>query len=336
MSEAVSVRVDGLGVVVTIPLEIVVRLGTPQAGSTAVGGTAAGGDASRDPAPLRHLIIEARAAGDRTYYDEEADAAARADYYRNVPQTADGGDLYRHLSRLLTETHRHPLSYAPATHLYPWVDRQSDRSIRSLYTGDVFDVEELIREDFRRGEELARGLEALRAQEAALGEEAFQERVDALEAQFQFNCEHVVPQSWFSKRLPMRGDLHHLFACETKCNSFRGNTPYYDFGGGEERLLAGCGRSEPGKFEPTQGKAAAARATLYFLLRYPGEINASSREYTRDRLAVLIAWAKSAPVSQWEQHRNAAIAAVQGNRNPLIDVPEWLEKIDFSLGLGAG
>jgi endonuclease I len=41
-----------------------------------------------------------------------------------------------------------------------------------------------------------------------------------------FNCEHVVPQSWFGKAEPMRGDLHHLFACESRCNSFRGNTPF--------------------------------------------------------------------------------------------------------------
>ncbi|MCE0446644.1 endonuclease [Streptomyces tricolor] len=38
-----------------------------------------------------------------------------------------------------------------------------------------------------------------------------------------------MPQSWFAKREPMRGDLHHLFACEPECNSFRGNIPYTDF-----------------------------------------------------------------------------------------------------------
>jgi len=46
---------------------------------------------------------------------------------------------------------------------------------------------------------------------------------DALEAAgLIFNCEHVVPQSWFAKRKPVRGDLHHVFACEPGCNSFRG------------------------------------------------------------------------------------------------------------------
>jgi endonuclease G, mitochondrial len=57
-----------------------------------------------------------------------------------------------------------------------------------------------------------------------------------------------VPQSWFSKREPMRGDLHHLFACEARCNSFRGNTPYADFPDAQERQMSDCGRSEPQGF----------------------------------------------------------------------------------------
>ena len=27
----------------------------------------------------------------------------------------------------------------------------------------------------------------------------------------------------------MRGDLHHLFACESRCNGFRANTPFMEF-----------------------------------------------------------------------------------------------------------
>jgi endonuclease G, mitochondrial len=45
----------------------------------------------------------------------------------------------------------------------------------------------------------------------------------------------VVPQPWFAKREPMRGDLHHLFACESRCNAFRGNTPFFDFAEAQER-----------------------------------------------------------------------------------------------------
>ena len=80
------------------------------------------------------------------------------------------------------------------------------------------------------------------------------------------------------KREPMRGDLHHLFACESGCNSFRGNIPYFDFPDFEEAVREECGKRVANKFEPAGGKGAVARATLYFLLRYP-EIDASTAEY---------------------------------------------------------
>ena len=77
-----------------------------------------------------------------------------------------------------------------------------------------------------------------------------------------------------------------------------------------------------------------ARATLYFLLRYPGLINNSSGEYTPQRIATILSWHKNDKVSRYEKHRNAAIFEKQGNRNPLIDFPEWADLIDFTKGLG--
>jgi endonuclease I len=158
---------------------------------------------------------------------------------------------------------------------------------------------------------------------------------DFLEASLPYNCEHVVPQSWFDKRQPMRGDLHHLFACQSQCNSFRGNIPYFDFADFEEVVRVGCGKREDDRFEPKEGKGPAARATLYFLLRYPGQINDGEGEFRLDRLDILLRWHEQFPVTLYERHRNAAIAVVQGNRNPLIDFPEWAERIDFTHGLGA-
>jgi endonuclease G len=89
-----------------------------------------------------------------------------------------------------------------------------------------------------------------------------------LEAALPFNCDHVVPQSWFAKKEPMRGDLHHLFACESRCNSFRGNTPFMEFEDFPKPTMAGpvlevvrgeCGKSEANGFEPARGNGAAAR-----------------------------------------------------------------------------
>jgi endonuclease I len=168
--------------------------------------------------------------------------------------------------------------------------------------------------------------------ENALSSQRMEEELDLLEAALPYNCEHVVPQSWFGKREPMRGDLHHLFACETRCNSFRGNIPYYDFPDFEEAVRDQCGKRETDKFEPLGGKGAVARATLYFLLRYPGQIGDASREMQKDRLPILLDWHRQNPPDEYERHRNLAIFDRQGNRNPLIDQPEWADRIDFSLG----
>jgi endonuclease G, mitochondrial len=73
-----------------------------------------------------------------------------------------------------------------------------------------------------------------------------------------------------------------------------------------------------------------ARATLYFLLRYPGLIGDSERELTADRLPMILDWHEEDPVSDYERHRNFVIAELQGNRNPLIDHPEWARTIDFA------
>ena len=130
----------------------------------------------------------------------------------------------------------------------------------------------------------------------------------------------------------MKGDLHHLFGCEIKCNELRANIPYFDFTT-DNIQRADCGRAEAGRFEPVGGKGAVARATLYFLLRYPREIDNNDREYTRERLNVLLQWHREKRVSLHEKHRNRTIPRKQGNRNPLIDHPEWAEHIDFARGL---
>jgi endonuclease I len=284
-------------------------------------------------AELRKALEELERATTRRYYDEEADARKRDHYYRQIPAE---GDLYDALGELVRSTHTTELRYRPATYVYPWVDLQEEGGkmvLKSVYSGRSFDPRELIEEDFRIEVERERMREVLAREMSihALGVE----QLDLLEATLPYNCEHVVPQSWFNKREPMRGDLHHLFACETGCNSFRGNIPYYDFPDFEEAVREACGKREELKFEPSFGKGAVARATLYFLLRYPGEINRTNKEYTEGRIATLVEWHRKFPVSRYERHRNAAINEMQGNRNPLIDHPEWANRIDFARGLGS-
>ncbi|QLH25497.1 endonuclease [Streptomyces sp. Rer75] len=274
-------------------------------------------------------LINHRLAQERAYYDRTADIAARDAYYADV-RTGDGDALRRALTALLEETHTPQPRYKPMRLVYPWVDLHKDGRLYGIYSAKSFSVEELVRADAAVAEARLACVEELLLQESTAGPAEFEAEFDALEASMPFNCEHVVPQSWFAKREPMRGDLHHLFACEAGCNSFRGNFPYFDFPDFDEALRDACGMRESVGFEPTEGKGAVARATLYFLLRYPGQVGDVAREFPEDRLPVLLTWHENQAVTEYELHRNAAIAEIQGNRNPLIDHPEWAREIDFS------
>lgn len=268
---------------------------------------------------------------EKTYYDPEQDARARDAYYAGLEREAARTQLFDALSALLRDTHRDTPRYKPAAELYPLIDKHPDGMLRSIYSGKQFTAEELIRRDQEIDRKRAAVLQEVVRKEG-FNPDALAQAIEALEAQHPYNCEHVVPQSWFGRREPMRGDLHHLFACEVGCNSFRGNLPYTDFPNypaTEEAIRNLCGKSERGDFEPLRGKGPVARATLYFLLRYPGTI----RQYSAERIRTLVAWHEADPPGPYELHRNAAIAARQGNRNPLIDHPEMARDIDFSRGL---
>lgn len=284
-------------------------------------------------------LLERARRGQIPYFDATADKIESEDYYGNLIEevtTLSRAELFERLSQLMQQTHKVKLSYAPSRQLYAWVDLRPDLKIRSIYSELEFEPEQIIREDFRIDLERLSRTKAF-MQESTGGFSELSTELDFLEAQLPYNCEHVVPQSWFNKKEPMRGDLHHLFACEVACNSFRSNTPYFDFADFQEALRDDCGKSDRKelKFEPENGKGAVARASLYFLLRYPGQINNREQEYTQERLKTLLAWHKNSAPDEYELHRNRAIFKKQGNRNPLIDYPEWVKKIDFTLGLGS-
>ncbi|MGE7760085.1 endonuclease [Peribacillus sp. NPDC097895] len=238
----------------------------------------------------------------REYYNETEDQELKRVYYQDG--SLDRGDL----KDLLVATHKNQLNYSPHRHVYPWVDLQENGKLKSLYSGKGMDPVKVIEEDIRILEMLTKGVQSTKNEDMLV------------------NCEHVVPQSWFNKKEPMRGDLHHLFACEPTCNSSRGNYPYHDFEDYKPEASAagikeGCGKSEEGKFEPEYGKGVVARATMYFLLRYEGIIDTS-----KVNMALLLEWHRLFPVSTYEKHRNQAIHEIQGNRNPFIDFPEMAEK----------
>jgi endonuclease G, mitochondrial len=284
---------------------------------------------------LKAALAQLKAAPTQVYYDAKSDRAAQKTYYGKLAEnTLKPEQLYQELSDLLSRTHSKKLSYQPSVHVYPWVDLRPNLKLQSIYSHQELDPETIIRADFQNNAVRNAHAETLHLKSSRLGAAELQAKLDVLEASLPFNCEHVVPQSWFMKKEPMRGDLHHLFTCEPGCNSFRGNHPYFDFPDFNKVIRNSCGKLEGGKFEPGGGKGSAARAILYFLMRYPGEINKTEKEYQSDRLPTILSWHKAEPPGEYDKHRNAAIFAKQGNRNPLIDFPEWAEAIAFEKGLG--
>ena len=152
-----------------------------------------------------------------------------------------------------------------------------------------------------------------------------------------FNTEHSWPQSMGAKNEPAKSDLHHLFPVDGHANSVRGNWPF-----GEPSCAADttgqsghCSFGEGGSFfgKDTTGKNVfevreekrgdIARAHFYFAIRYNLHIGATEE-------AVLRQWNTDDPVDATELRRNAAVQALQNNRNPFVDRPDFVAKIaDF-------
>ena len=290
------------------------------------------------PAPphsteLDSALKELKDFPNREYYNAEKDGVARQSYYDEIDWSADPGALFRQLSDKTRKSHTTTMDYRPSKYLYPWIDLQPDGQLKSIYSGHTMAADKAIIEDWRIGLNDRTALNALAFTQAMLSPEAAASSFALSEGLDALNCEHVVPQSWFEKTQPARGDLHHLFACESRCNSRRSNLPYDEIPDGRDNWRDDCGKvagqSDGRRFEPVGGKGAAARATLYFLLRYPGVVE----NYDSEDLKTLLKWHEEFPVSLYERHRNAAIEETQGNRNPLIDFPEKARQIDFAAGL---
>ncbi|MEW6281717.1 MAG: endonuclease, partial [Candidatus Eremiobacterota bacterium] len=162
---------------------------------------------------------------------------------------------------------------------------------------------------------------------------ALAQKIADIETKQFLNCEHVVPKHWFGERQPMTGDLHHLFTANNKTNSDRSSRRLVDFPEYDGSDGKGYAPFDDERYEPAAGKGEVARATLYFLVRYPRAIGRDQGEIVAEDLKTLLEWHRMYPPTLHERHRNQAIQAVQGNRNPFIDHPEWADLIDFTQGI---
>lgn len=113
---------------------------------------------------------------------------------------------------------------------------------------------------------------------------------------------------------------------------------------GTPKAINGVTTSESKVFEPDdQFKGDFARNYMYFITRYGGgtysptegagaaifsdTLTDANPYVTNYGLALLKKWHVQDPVSQKEIDRNNAVEALQNNRNPYIDYPEWADKI---------
>ncbi|MBS1970789.1 MAG: endonuclease [Bdellovibrionales bacterium] len=145
------------------------------------------------------------------------------------------------------------------------------------------------------------------------------------------NAEHTWPQSRFTGRYPtdlQKSDLHHLFPTDSEMNSVRGNNWFGEVVKDTKTLK--CKNVRFGKpdgggqdvFEPPrEHRGNVARALFYFSTRYDLPIDPRLE-------AVLRKWHKDDPVDDEERDRNEKIMKLQGNRNPFIDYPELVDKIN--------
>jgi endonuclease I len=149
-----------------------------------------------------------------------------------------------------------------------------------------------------------------------------------------FNCEHTWPQSFFSEAEPMRGDLFQIRPSDMTANTKRANL---DFGvvttvtwsqGGSK---LGYDATSQQVFEPRDvHKGNVARIHFYFLIRYDGlyngYVNCTKMEgHFRN-------WHISDPVDSLESLRNDNVCALQSNRNPFVDHPEFADRISSFFG----
>lgn len=140
-------------------------------------------------------------------------------------------------------------------------------------------------------------------------------------APYSMNTEHTFPQSYFGSAEPMQSDLFHLFPSDGPANTRRSNDP---FGIVQSPVWAvGGSLSDNSFFEPrNEHKGNAARALLYFVVRYQDFANFVAPQET-----LLRNWALTYPPDRIDSIRNESIFAIQKNRNPFIDHPEFFERI---------
>jgi hypothetical protein len=163
-----------------------------------------------------------------------------------------------------------------------------------------------------------------------------------------FSAEHTYAQSWYEADLSPEAisyavsDLHTLHPARIDANQSRSNHPFDYITDilsiwGSESYLSYLGDNtdiERAFDVADEFKGNLARGILYFSVRYYSDNYHFSRGAV-DQLPTLIQWHLEDPVDAREIERNELVYGYQGNRNPFIDRPEFVELIWGELALDA-
>ncbi len=166
--------------------------------------------------------------------------------------------------------------------------------------------------------------------------------------------EHTFAQSWMpsnqgnpnwpnapggTKELPEYSDQHHIFpANQLQGNNVRSNHPFGEVvtitsQNGSGKL--GLNAKGSTVYEPrNEQKGDLARALFYMCVAYHGvagnnwSLGAISAAIQKD--SVLKKWNAQDPPDAFEIARHEYVNSIQHNRNPFIDHPDWVNKINFN------
>jgi endonuclease I len=155
------------------------------------------------------------------------------------------------------------------------------------------------------------------------------------------NAEHSWPQSQYGSRSPMVSDLHQLFPTYANENSCRSNLPFNE----PSAIDSECYQDGDGSFRGElngvdvyevrmKQRGNTARAMLYMIVRYWNSDNSfdagdGPQDVSQSQMDLYLKWHHEDPVDANERLRNDRVAenGVQGNRNPFVDRPEFVDYI---------
>ncbi|MEE3928481.1 endonuclease [Mycoplasmopsis ciconiae] len=157
------------------------------------------------------------------------------------------------------------------------------------------------------------------------------------------NREHLIPQSWFNRKEPMRNDAHHVWPTDILVNRQRGNLPHDDVihleSETKNKSKLGKNKNQEDVFEPVNAfKGDIARAYLYFALTYNNQDiyqnknNVFKNKFPyikKDYLQTYLKWNNNDSLDYFDVKRNNEIYKNHsiGLRNPFSDYPDLAENL---------